>query len=179
MNIAKFLIVVVLLLCGRKLYGQSVPDTIQWRSNYKLKWKDFQGMTDSNSIGDAGTSSGFGYKSSFYKDSVLIFNVYAVFFKNVSWVKSNYMDPSILNHEQGHFDITEVFARKLNIAFKKHKFNKAIMQKDAEKIYNEVKTNANMTQALYDKETMHSINDRKQKEWDIKIARWLKSITNN
>ena len=36
----------------------------------------------------------------------------------------------ILRHEQGHFDIAEIFARKLNKKMSEYKFNKTTYQKD-------------------------------------------------
>ena len=44
--------------------------------------------------------------------------------KNKSWVR--YKSDYVLSHEQGHFDITEIFARKLNKMMSEYKFDKEI-----------------------------------------------------
>ena len=79
----------------------------------------------------------------------------------------------ILSHEQGHFDIAEIFARKLHKEMSKYRFNKKTYQKDLKKIYDAVTEEKTEIQNNYDRETNHSINKREQAEWLKKIKEML------
>ena len=79
----------------------------------------------------------------------------------------------ILSHEQGHFDIAEIFARKLNKKMSEYRFDKKTYQKDLNKIYHDILDEKEKMQNDYDKETNHSINKEKQAEWLKKIAKML------
>ena len=149
-------------------------DTLYWSKERKLTWDDFHGVPDTTTIGMAGTSSGFWFRSFYTTDTTLEFVVSTIFFKKHSWVKTNWDKTAYaLNHEQRHFDITEVYARKLRQAFKSYKLNKATVIKDCDKFYNSLRIERDKMQAVYDMETKHSLNISKQKEWDAKIDKWL------
>lgn len=154
-------------------YINQPEDTLHWRKDRKLSWDDFQGEPDLNSTGMAGTSSGLVTESKYTSDSTISIIVRAVFFKNVSWVKDGYKDSATLNHEQRHFDITEVYARLTTAAFKKYKYNKTTVNSDINRIFDSFINEKNKIQALYDKETTKPINNHRQKEWDKKIDKWL------
>ena len=55
-------------------------------------------------------------------------------FKNQDHGDSHKTD-YILKHEQGHFDIAEIFARKLNKKMSEYKFNKTTYKTDLKNIY--------------------------------------------
>jgi predicted secreted Zn-dependent protease len=76
----------------------------------------------------------------------------------------------ILGHEQGHFDITELHARKLYKDLKEYKFRKGSVSNDINQIYNQVVNELQQMQNDYDKESDHSRNFRLQKEWESRIA---------
>ena len=82
----------------------------------------------------------------------------------------------ILSHEQGHFDLAELFARKLHKEMSNYTFNKKSFQKDLKKIYDSIMKERESTQNQYDKETNHSINKEKQAEWLKKISRMLEEL---
>jgi predicted secreted Zn-dependent protease len=73
--------------------------------------------------------------------------------------------PYILAHEQAHFDITEIFARKLHKALMEYDFDQSTYKRDINSIYQRVVAEKEAFQAAYDKETDHSRNKRIQYEW--------------
>lgn len=153
----------------------NTSDTLHWSKDRKLTWDDFQGVPDTTTIGRAATVSGFATKSRYTSDSTISVIISAVFYKERSWVKNEFRDSlATLKHEQGHFDITEVYARKATAAFKKYKYNRTTVNKDIDSIVNYFFDKMNEMQDLYDKQTTKPINYKKQKEWDKKIAYWLK-----
>ena len=102
----------------------TAQDYIPWSKNRKLEWKDFQGQPTEDLFAAALTS----YKIEIIPSNVIVdegnnfknftkLTVEANFYKNHSWAveKNDYL----LQHEQLHFDIAELFARKMRTEFKK------------------------------------------------------------
>ena len=85
------------------------------------------------------SSSDFFYRSFYIFDTVLVFAVDCIFFKKYSWVKEDWRTPYVLNHEQIPFDITEIYARKLRMALKNYKLNKATVIEDVKNICDSIK----------------------------------------
>src|SRR5215203_4402399 len=83
---------------------------IPWIMNYRLTWEDFlcEPKRNTDAVASTSTALGIAYQ---IKGGKLTYQITCKFSKNKSWglVKT----PYILAHEQGHFDITEIFARKL------------------------------------------------------------------
>ena len=79
----------------------------------------------------------------------------------------------ILSHEQGHFDLAEVYARKLFRKLSEYRFDANNYRKDLKKIYDDVIKEKEAIQNEYDEETRHSILKAKQAEWLKKIAAML------
>lgn len=78
----------------------------------------------------------------------------------------------VLAHEQSHFDITEIFARKINATLK----NPYVGSTDrAYEIYDSLIVEWNKFQQLYDRETQNSINDSAQQVWNERIKNMLKN----
>lgn len=75
------------------------------------------------------------------------------------------LSKSLLNHEQLHFDITELYSR---IIKKKMERSKNVERKFS-KIYKKGRRRHSKAQDKYDKETKHGILEIKQKEWEYKI----------
>ncbi len=79
----------------------------------------------------------------------------------------------ILAHEQGHFDITEIFARKLNEALQNYDFNKRTFKNDISEIYQSIVRQKEEFQKMYDGETDHSRKRKAQYEGLEKIQSLL------
>jgi hypothetical protein len=148
-------------------------DTIHWRSDYKLTWHDFKGKPDTTLEFGAITyaSIQYSFKSS---GTSLHTKVYCYFNKLTSWV---YLKSDIgLVHEQGHFDIAELFARRLRKAFKEYQFNALTVKGDLRSIFERTIKERKRMDDSYDKETNFSRNKRAQELWNQKIAQALKRL---
>lgn len=148
-------------------------DTLHWSKDRQLTWDDFQGVEDTFFVGVAATSSDFFSRIYYTSDTTFGFVISTIFFKKYSWVKEEGRTFYALNHEQGHFNIAEIYARKLRRALKNYRLNKATVIEDVKNISDSIKKEKNRIQELYDRETKYSTNKGKQKEWDKKIAAWL------
>jgi hypothetical protein len=167
---SKFVLSLFILLMANYSYSQ---DTIHWRPDYKLKWEDFQGAADTTSEYKAISSPAISYNllSSEKKFSV---KVSCYFYKSKSWTKSR--SDNLLAHEQGHFDIAELFARKLRERFSIYKYNASSIRNDFREIYNKILDEKDKMDSLYDKETNFSRNKTNQIYWTKKIAQELKRM---
>jgi len=164
----------VLLGLSIILFGTSTDsdDVIYWSSDYKLTWDDFEGEPrfDYESI-SALTSSGIiHYKGC--KDGEITFKVQAYFEKDESWVKEEALTDYHLIHEQIHFDITELSARRLRGSLKKRKF-KCGEEADFENFVNSFIDNWKTEQNAFDLMSRHSLDKEQQEEWFYKIAKEL------
>lgn len=152
---------------------KTTDNSIAWDSNRKLTWTDFRCSPDPNSlyasVTDWAISCIYNYTAHGFQ-----VDVKCTFDKNASWTRSN--SAYILKHEQGHFDIAEVFARKLRKEIAQAQFDPQTASLVINKLYDNVTKECINEQDQYDDETEHSVNEEKQKEWEIKIAADLQTL---
>ncbi len=139
---------------------------LDWDWDRMLTWDDYLGPADVNSDAAATTSTTLGIEYKIRNNNVF-HRIICRFSKVKSW--GRHKTKYILAHEQAHFDITEIFARKLNKAMLEYRFNPNTFKKDLDKIYNEVVDAKLAYQNRYDKETDHSRNKKVQEEWLVRI----------
>ncbi len=163
----KFLSLLFLLWPACLLSQTAGNELIPWEENRKLTWTDYKGKPDPNSDAAASTATYIGIEYSM-KNNSFSYKITCSFSKTRSW--GLHKTAYILAHEQGHFDIAEIFARKLNKEMSQYVFNARSYQKDLKKIYDDVMLEKEKMQNLYDAETNHSIIKEKQEEWLKKIA---------
>jgi Bacterial protein of unknown function (DUF922) len=171
----KFLLPYFLLFLPATVYSQSDREEfLNWSASNRLTWNDYKAKPNPDSDAAASTTTvlSIDYKIS---QNSFGYKIESRFSKTRSWGlhKTDY----ILTHEQGHFDIAEIFARKLHKEMSEYRFNKRTYQKDLKKIYEEVTEEKTEMQNDYDRETRHSINKQKQAEWLKKIEELLEEYT--
>jgi hypothetical protein len=154
---------------------QTDETKIYWQTDRKLTWNDFQGQAPANtSLSAISTvSMGPGYV---FKDYVLDIDTRSYFQTSTSWSKQKDQDEGLLKHEQGHFDIGEIYARKFRKEIIATDLNIKNLQTKLEKITRKLNEEFANYQVLYDKETKHHINTEKQEEWNIRLAKELKEL---
>lgn len=143
---------------------------IEWKENKKLSWSDFQGKPDINSTNAALTNTSINFEYG-YNQKGFTHSIKCRFNKLKSWGRIK--NDVILAHEQGHFDIAELHARKLAKALSEYRFNERTVANDLNKIYDEVMKNHHSFQQQYDRETDHSRITEKQLEWEKQISTQL------
>lgn len=148
-------------------------DPIAWSSTRRLSWADFKASPDPKSANAALTSSKISFKYS-QSGANFRYQIACEFDKNASWGKVK--TPPILAHEQGHFDISEIHARKLNRALQQYSVNEASLARDISGIYQRIMDEQNSFQAEYDTETNFSRNPEKQQAWLEKIKKELEHL---
>ena len=160
----------LLLVCVTVIQTNNL---IPWSASRKLAWSDFKGTPDSHSPNAALTSSNINIEFG-YDDDRFQYAIKCNFDKNRSWVRIK--NNEVLAHEQGHFDIAEIYARKLNRIMKAYRFNAKTASTDVNLLYENTMKQHRQVQTQYDHETDYSRNKQKQEEWLKKIADDLKGL---
>ena len=154
---------------------RETAEEIPWIPERRLTWEDYQcdPVRNTDAVASTSTSLGISYQ---VINSKLTYHIACGFSKIKSWglIKTNY----ILAHEQGHFDITEIFARKLYEALQNYTFNRRSFRKDINEIYQSVVRQKEEFQEMYDGQTDHSRNRKIQNEWLDRIDDLLNQTEN-
>ena len=168
-----FFIIYCTIFLGDVSFSQNYPlnDRIYWSDTVKIKWLDFQGVPDSLDKHRALSTTSLSYNVELV-GRILEINIEPVFLKSKSWVRCD-TTASLLLHEQKHFDIVEIFARKIRKKLLSEEFTLANYQGEFSTIYNNLYKEMRHYQKLYDLETDHSRISEKQKEWNKKISEEL------
>ena len=155
---------------------------INWSENQKLVWDNFKSKT--NNLGGATvvayTHCGWEFlatTSSDPKVSVKI-NIQTVFNENKSWKDVKRINDYVLLHEQKHFDIAEIHARKLRKEVSEKIKTTSDYNKFFKTIYAKISSDYKSFQADYDRITEHGMNKEKQAEYNILISEELEKLKN-
>jgi len=146
-------------------------EVMVWDEPRRLNWNDFQDKPDYAREAVAITASGiqYSYSAQLYSDRVeYTTNVEAQFFPKDSWYKREFVNDTILGHEQLHFDLTELYARKLRKEIAYTQFTKDI-KKEIKAIYVRVSKALGDAQNQYDAQTDYSRDYPHQKRWEDSI----------
>ncbi|HEX7754433.1 MAG TPA: DUF922 domain-containing protein [Niabella sp.] len=124
---------------------------------------------------DAFTFCNLNYYYRFHSDSLFI-KMQNSFNTDKSWVrKKSVGDTYLLKHEQGHFDISEIYARLFIERFLKYPFTKNF-KIEIEQLFAQILTELKEANILYDQATDHSKRKEEQAEWNEKIVTLLKKL---
>lgn len=145
-----------------------------WNEHRVLSWEDFKGPVETQTDESAAaTCCSIGFKVNNTADGVPELTVYNTFYMDRSWVKEDAHVESILAHEQGHFDLCELYTRKLRMRFGAVDITAANAKEELMKIYSELNHEYEMCQQAYERETAHGTRLADQKRWQEVIARGL------
>lgn len=159
--------------------AQLADNRIIW-SQQQLTWQDFSGVPDLSNPSHANTSSGISYSWSMKQsgDEIeFIYDVQSYFIPGKSWVKPGKESPHLLAHEQLHFDITELHARKLRKAMEDFDIRSTKNIKPAlQIIYKNNEASRTEMQKRFDSESRHSMAPEAQLKWREFVNEELKNL---
>jgi len=147
-----------------------------WTEERKLSWDDFKGGVPSSAAAStaAETACGIAIETNTVSGSnpvkIYVFNT---FMTSRSWVRPQHKTAPILKHEQGHFDICELYTRLMRERFSKATLEFRSMQRVIREVYNKTMQEYSQRQAAYEAETKHGVEDDAQERWTQLIAREL------
>lgn len=163
--------ILVFLVAMGTGYAQDDDEAIPWSPNRKLTWADFKGEAPVTDRAAATTASGITYQfaTTGTRDKMDIdYTVTTFFYPYKSWYQSHLCDSLILSHEQLHFDISELYARKMRVRMATATFTGNV-KAEVKAIYREILEELEAFQDLYDQETNFSRNREQQLLWNAKI----------
>lgn len=170
MNVIKLIWILLLSLCI-KISAQNNDSLIYWNKANKIKWNDFKGLATDSIENQVAWSFIQINTAADWVDGLPNYKVYAVFKKYNSWSKDTTL--ATLAHEQLHFDIGELYARKMRKAMLDLRSKKSDNVNGYLNALNKYYIECNQINDLYDKETAHGVYLGKQQEWNNKINREL------
>ncbi|HVG13895.1 MAG TPA: DUF922 domain-containing protein [Chitinophagaceae bacterium] len=141
---------------------EETDEYLPWFSERRLNWDDFlcEPKRNTDAVALTSTALGIAYKVS---GGQLTYEITCSFSKTKSW--GLLKTPYILAHEQGHFDITEIYARKLHKELSEYQFNRRTFKLDVSAIYDRIVKQKENFQYAYDGQSDHSRNKGLQLEW--------------
>ena len=154
---------------------KSQTDYLLWQDSKSLTWDDFKGKPERRF---AVASTSYDIYQDINKTSTGIsVTIKAVFFYYSSWKRKQYVDATVLRHEQKHFDIVELYARKLRKLAKELKYTSySDLETKLDTLYETIDKQMDAYQDLYDDETDGSTDAEKQREWGAKIDKEIKAL---
>lgn len=161
----KFLVTLLLLVFWAPLDNDAIK--IQWSENKKLSWEDFRGTPDAGDGYVASTNSGMSFSFSYKVTNGIMTMDYEIlcnFYPELSWYKVDLVSNYILQHEQTHFDISELYARKLRKVMEETTFSND-PKEAVNAIYQNMEAARQKLQEKYDFETDHSKNEPVEIQW--------------
>jgi hypothetical protein len=169
-------LILVCLLVDSDAYGFSVSyqdSLVEWLSKRPLKESDFKSGNFDNDY-EALTSVRIRYRYETSNGKLNSVEIKAFFLPYKSWFKPK-LNSTLLNHEQIHFDIAELFARKMRayvsaIDSKKNDVTCIVHALDS------IIVKSHEFDDEYDRSTSHGTNAKIQREWNEKIAKELAEL---
>ena len=146
---------------------------LEWNEFYKLTWEDFQGKPSERSYGDAATAVQIKAKP-FRVDNEIFYDVFAYFNREQSWKRD--VSAQLLEHEQLHFDIAELYARKIRREITHLKAKNINDVSTINAAIREILEESNRVDLQYDAETLHGSLLKKQSLWNEKVKNELASL---
>ncbi|MUP46242.1 DUF922 domain-containing protein [Gramella sp. BOM4] len=175
----KFTPLVFLFILNLSLQAQEKDERIFWAEDRPLTWSDFKAEAEADhdfaASTNSGISLGWNYSTASGKP-VFEYEVQAYFDPNRSWVQED-IDESdeLLAHEQAHFDISEIHARKFRRALSEYEIGRNIRQ-DMKRLTSKFEAERKSMQQAFDRETGHSENAEAEKRWQKFIASELAKL---
>lgn len=146
----------------------STKNELLWQTDRKLQWNDFKGQPKYWSNFAAQTVTTIEQSYTCDADNFKL-TLIAKFNKSKSWTKTS-KSKRILAHEQKHFDLTELYARKMRKTYQELTAPCQMGTAALNKIYNDLFEELRQLQILYDVETDHGLKTKAQQQWDDFIA---------
>ena len=164
----------IFLLILLPVLSSSQENAYEWSPEIELKWTDFRGKPNERSIIAATTASGISYTfSALERDGYyeVEYEVNSYFYPDQSWYRPQMCDELVLSHERLHFDITELFARKMRKEMDQTRFTENVRD-EIKEIYTRIIRELAAFQDRYDSETDFSRDKTAQLRWnqEIRIA---------
>ncbi len=155
------------------VFAQTIDNYLAWDS-HPITWDDFKGLPDETSVDDATLVFTIRMNTKYLKKDSIALIIENLMLTDKSWTRTD--SDSVLMHERRHFDLAEVYARKMRKQLLEFKFKYSSISKEIDNIYKPLRSELDYMQKKYDSETNHSKNRIHQVNWDNRIKEELKRL---
>lgn len=171
------IVALVILSGGVEAGGPSEP--FEWSAKRRLTWSDYLGRPDMMSQAAAYTVYVISVEHG-CSAGAFSFRVAVMFQPNRSWVKTGLLmragERRVLEHEQAHFDLAEVQARRLRRALGAVKEPCDAPAAEINELASKYVIEDAERQQRYDQETIYGIEAGRQGLWEDDIRKQLKEL---
>lgn len=164
-------------------FGQgprSADDVIVWSATRKLEWTDFKSKPPPNTLAGALSAISHDYAVG-CRDQALQMRVQTIFQPNRSWVSYRIVSSGLasrvgIKHEQIHFDLAEVYARRIRKMLRELRDPCPRSDEELAGMVEQVIKEHWTAQRRYDTETENGQLEGKQNDWEKRIAKELTAL---
>ena len=172
-----YIALLLLVSCSNTSFTQNdgSEEKMFWQKNHRLTWDDYKGKKQKRF---AAASTVYSMYRNIYVDSSknIVASIKAVFYPNDSW-KGGYIDDALLAHEQRHFDIVELYARKLRKQLSEITVkNKSDAEQKLDSLHAVIDKEMDAFQDKYDEDTDYSMAHDEQQNWIKKIDEAIENL---
>jgi hypothetical protein len=162
------------------LAQMAAHEAMPWSMARPLAWSDFRGAPVLTGQEGARTAYGLFYAVRCVKRE-FEYRVVAAFLPKDSWVKpAVVVDPAesrrTLGHEQTHFDLAEIYARRMRETFSLLPNPCGRPEAELDSLAERFVRAEDAMQRTYDAETRHGLSAADQTRWDEQVARDLAAL---
>lgn len=155
---------------------KDAPETILWNEERLLTWDDFRGKPERRFAG-ASTHYDIIKTLTMTNEFSATVNIEAIFFCKKSWKKPLWVNESLLAHEQKHFDVVELFSRKLRKQIQETVFSSySDLETKSDSLYKIIDKDMDVYQDAYDDGSNGSMDGNGQRAWNKKIMDEIHSL---
>jgi hypothetical protein len=161
---------------------RKLESEFSWSKERRLTWDDFRGpiRRDMGEMVAAATFCGFGFETNTISKNNPKLKIFVsnTFLTNKSWGRPADMTPEVLVHEQGHFDLCEVYTRMLRRDMNNAvaSINVSNLEATLNNIYDRIQKEYAVEQERYEHETEHGLVADAQQNWVNHIDRELTKL---
>jgi len=160
--------------------GEAITlEPFEWAAERRLTWADFQGAPDIRSGAVAVTATVVEYEM-YCTGTDFTWQIVSRFVPRSSWVKPDHLlnrqSEQTLLHEQGHYDLSEVHARRARETLRRLAAPCALTDAQQNALIQGFHQQADALQEQYDRETAHGTAQRRQREWEVQVEEWLRTL---
>jgi len=154
-------------------------EPFEWAAERRLTWADFQGTPDIRSGAVAVTATVVEYEMA-CTGTEFRWRIVSRFVPRSSWVKPDHLvirqSEQTLLHEQVHYDLSEVHARRARGTLRNLAAPCLLTDAQQNALIQGFHKQADALQEQYDRETAHGTAQRRQREWEVQVEEWLRTI---
>lgn len=170
----KVLFLYAFILVSFGAYAQKPdPTSVLWGTR-TLAWNDFKGKPGPYLLSDAATMSFIHIAMKSAMDNKVEVTIEALFDPFKSWVRQK--SDTLLLHEIGHFNIAELYARKLRKLLTASVLQEKTYEDQVLKLFFQINKEMEGYQLQYDRETNFSRNRHNQKKFRDVIENQLDEL---